>query len=273
MLTGLKRTVSDQFFTKKNVVDTCLGIVNDNVCIDYHRDLIIEPSAGNGSFIDGIKEMCKNHIFYDLYKNHPDVLQTDFLDLDLNNIEQYSKIHVVGNPPFGRQSSLAMKFINKSCEFCNTVSFILPKSFKKNSFKKRIHRNFHLLVEIDLCPNSFTIDGKNHDTPCIFQIWQRRLYERELENTETSSEYFVFVKKHEDHDISIRRVGYTTGKIDTNTTYKNENTHYFLKFKNVDINEILDKLNLIDFDEKLYTTGPRSISKGEIIHKFNDIFV
>ena len=30
----------------------------------------------------------------------------------------------------------AIKFIKKSCEFCDSVSFILPKSFKKDSLKK-----------------------------------------------------------------------------------------------------------------------------------------
>ena len=39
----------------------------------------------------------------------------------------FNKIHIIGNPPFGRQSSLAIKFIKKSVEYCDSISFILPK--------------------------------------------------------------------------------------------------------------------------------------------------
>ena len=53
-----------------------------------------------------------------------------------HQLKNYKNIHIIGNPPFGRQSSLAIKFIKKSCEFCDTLSFILPKSFKKESLKK-----------------------------------------------------------------------------------------------------------------------------------------
>jgi hypothetical protein len=49
-------------------------------------------------------------------------------------------IHIIGNPPFGRQSSTAIKFIKKSCLFCNSLSFILPKSFKKDSLKNKVRK-------------------------------------------------------------------------------------------------------------------------------------
>ena len=68
-------------------------------------------------------------------------------DLNLNkeikdlNQNCFKKIHIIGNPPFGRQSSLAIKFIKKSAEFCDSISFILPKSFKKDSLKKHFPLN------------------------------------------------------------------------------------------------------------------------------------
>jgi hypothetical protein len=51
---GLKRNTIDKYYTKKCVVDNCLGYVKEHVNID-EDDLIIEPSAGNGSFIDGLR--------------------------------------------------------------------------------------------------------------------------------------------------------------------------------------------------------------------------
>jgi len=77
--------------------------------------LIIEPSAGNGSFITGIKSITSNFKFYDLEPNNDEIIKQDYLLYDYE--EPFSKIHIIGNPPFGRQSSLAIKFIKKSCEF------------------------------------------------------------------------------------------------------------------------------------------------------------
>ena len=59
-------------------------------------------------------------------------------------------IHIIGNPPFGRQSSMAIKFIKKCCSFANSISFILPKSFKKDSMKKYFEKHYHLIYEMDL---------------------------------------------------------------------------------------------------------------------------
>ena len=53
--TGLKRNAIDKFYTKESVVDFCLEVVKK--CIDINKsDLILEPSAGNGAFISGIKK-------------------------------------------------------------------------------------------------------------------------------------------------------------------------------------------------------------------------
>ena len=60
-----------------------------------------------------------------------EIIKQDYLEFDFNLQNSYKRIHIVGNPPFGRQSSLAIKFIKKSCEYCDSISFILPKSFKK----------------------------------------------------------------------------------------------------------------------------------------------
>ena len=46
--------------------------------------------------------------------------------------------------------------------FCDTISFILPKSFRKSSNQRCFPLNFHCVAEIDIDKNSFTIDGKTH---------------------------------------------------------------------------------------------------------------
>ena len=143
--TGLKRSTSDKYYTKSDVVNHCIELLKKNIKISK-SDLIIEPSAGNGSFIEKIKLMSSNYKFYDLKPESSEITEQDYLDLNYQSIqEEFKKIHVIGNPPFGRQSSLAIKFIKKSCEFCNTISFILPKSFKKDTLKRAFPPSFHLV--------------------------------------------------------------------------------------------------------------------------------
>jgi len=167
---GLKRNTIDKYYTKEPVVQLCLESVKKYIVIDKD-DLIIEPSAGNGSFIKGIKLLSSKALFYDIEPEHNEIVKQDFLKC--NN--PYGNVHVIGNPPFGRQSSMAIKFIKKSCEFCNTLSFILPKSFKKDSLQKKIPLNFHLVKSVDLPEKSFTLKNKDYDVPCIFQILNENL--------------------------------------------------------------------------------------------------
>ena len=268
---GLKRDNKnnfDKFYTKSTIVDICIDNIKRYIEID-NDDIIIEPSAGNGSFINSIKELCKNYIFIDIAPEHNDILKEDFLEYDFDRInKKYNNIHIIGNPPFGRQSSTTIKFLKK-CKNCNSISFILPKSFKKNSMKKYFPIYFHLILSIDLPNNSFIVNNEEHDVPCVFQIWERKDVIREMPKKKNPINY-KFVKKEEDPDISFRRVGVYAGKIDKETE-KSEQSHYFIKFnkKLGGLDDIIDKLNNICFETD-NTVGPKSISKQEIIKEFND---
>lgn len=266
---GLKRNTIDKYYTKGVVVDSCLNLLKKYIVIN--DDLIVEPSAGNGSFITGIKELTSNFRFYDLEPNNDEIIKQDYLLYDYASIkEAFTKIHVIGNPPFGRQSSLAIKFIKKSCEFCDSVSFILPKSFKKDSLKKTFPLNFHLIFEIDLPDNSFLVDGVEHDVPCIFQIWEKKNVNRVV-NEKLEPHNFMFVEKTEDPDISFRRVGVNAGTIDKNINDKSIQSHYFIKFTNKkSIANNIQNLSIITYDFN-NTVGPRSISKQELIKEFNKV--
>jgi hypothetical protein len=190
MSTGLKRIGNEIFYTKKEITKICCDIIDSKKIINK-SDIIIEPSAGIGSFIEFIKKLTDNYIFYDIEPKHDEILEQDFLKINLKTFE--SKIHIIGNPPFGRQSSLAKKFI-KNCYSAETISFILPKSFKKESLQKTFPLKFHLIHEHDLPKNSFMVDEKEYDVPCVFQIWKKENYEREILKIETAKN-FKFVKK------------------------------------------------------------------------------
>jgi len=267
---GLNRNTIDKYYTKDDVVKLCLTLVKKYIKIGK-RDLIVEPSAGNGAFIDGIKSLTNNYEFYDLEPDNDEIIEMDYLEYDyLGTNKKYKNIHVIGNPPFGRQSSMAIKFIKKSCEFCESVSFILPKSFKKDSLKKSFPLKYHLIFETDLPDNSFLVDDVDHDVPCVFQIWQKQKTDRTVKE-KLKPVNFIFVNKNENPDISFRRVGVNAGKIDTLTDEKSVQSHYFIKFTNKkSINYNVGKLSTITYDFN-NTVGPKSISKQELIFKFNPL--
>jgi predicted RNA methylase len=239
----------------------------------HEGDCLIEPSAGNGVFISGMKQLCAHGLFYDVEPEHPEIIPQDYLTWDAGPLREWvsnrnGKIHVIGNPPFGRQSSLAIKFIKKSCEFCHSLSFILPKSFKKESLKKTFPLQFHLEFEMDLPEKSFFVDGIEHDVPCVFQIWENRQTPRMVKE-KVEPLHFRFVEKTENPDISFRRVGVNAGKIDTDTNEKSIQSHYFIQFtNNKSVRENVTKLSSITYDFN-NTVGPKSISKQELIAKFN----
>jgi predicted RNA methylase len=267
---GLNRKTIDKYYTKDIIVELCLNLVKKYIHIDTN-DLIIEPSAGNGSFISGIKTLSSHFIFYDLEPENPEIIKQDYLLCNYNEFkDKFANIHIIGNPPFGRQSSLAIKFIKKSCQFCYSVSFILPKSFKKDSLKKAFPLKFHLIFEIDLPDNSFLVDDIEHNVPCVFQIWGKKLFNRVVvEKLEPLN--FIFVEKTAHPDISFRRVGVNAGTIDINVSEKNIQSHYFIRFTNKkSINDNIQQLSKIRFDFN-NTVGPRSISKQELIFKFNPL--
>lgn len=262
---GLKRNLIDKYYTKENIVNDCISIIKTKIEINKD-DLIIEPSCGNGAFISGIKLLTDNYKFYDLEPENEEIEKQDYLALQ--NPSCNKKIHIIGNPPFGRQSSLAVKFMKKSCEYCDSISFILPKSFKKDSIKNKIPLNFSCIFEYDLPDNSFVVNKKEYDVPCVLQIWKKTEILRPVIE-KVLPVNFIFVKKENEPHISVRRVGYYSGKIDKNIIDKNIETHYFIKFTNdLSIDKNIELLKNISFSHN-NTAGPKSISKPELINKYN----
>ena len=280
---GLKRPKNtlDKFYTSPSIVKLCLQQITQHLSINPILDLVIEPSAGNGAFIDGIKSICHNYLFYDISPAHDEIAQQDYLTLKLGHdilgidsdidSKKEKKIHVIGNPPFGKQSSLAIKFIKKSTLYCDSMSFILPKSFKKDSMLCHFPLNFHLIKQVDLPNNSFLVNGIAHNVPCVFQIWEKRADVREVKEKLVPNQNYSFVKKNENPDISFRRVGVYAGNISRDIENKSAQSHYFIKSKNIISDQLLEKLNEIKYSHDEDTVGAKSISKQELIKELNMI--
>lgn len=267
--TGKNRIITDKFYTNSNVVELCFTALNkyQSLLNDYK---IIEPSAGSGAFLDKLSKYDFDAFDIEPPETKYNIVKEDFLELDLN---KYNKsLAFIGNPPFGRQSSIAKKFIKKisNCNKTNLIAFILPKSFKKESMQKCFNLYFWLEFEIDLPDNSFTINEKIHDVPCIFQIW-RRLDKKRIIKPMENPQSFIYVKKNEYPDFSLRRVGVYAGNISEEFENKSEQSHYFIKLnETISKSMFLEKYNTINFEHN-NTVGPKSISKKEFTSKINMI--
>lgn len=162
-----KVNILDQYYTNPDIAKLCF----DKVINLYQSkfDIYIEPSAGDGSFFNLLPS---NRVGYDLDPKHHEVIMQDYLKINCD-IFSNKKVITIGNPTFGKNSSLAVKFFNKSAEHSSVIAFILPKTFKKVSIQNKLNVNFRLIKTFDLPKNSFILNNQTYDVPCCFQIWQK----------------------------------------------------------------------------------------------------
>lgn len=265
-ITGLKRDTIDKYYTNDDVAERCIEKIIKTVKLTK-KSKIIEPSAGGGAFMKPFENKKYNIKGYDIKPGYKNVIKQDFLKLEIEDTE----IDYVGNPPFGRQASLAKKFIKKCCKNAKSISFVLPKSFKKESMIRSFNDYFHLEYQEDLGENSFTInEDELIDVPCVFQIWIKKDIKREKVKKYKPVK-FKYVKKEETPDFSIRRVGVYAGKIFTEINNKSFQSHNFIKLdEDINLEEFLQEFKKIKFTDN-NTVGPKSISKNEFNKEINNI--
>ena len=249
----------DQFYTNSDVVDSCISTIDFD---DY--DIIIEPSAGDGAFYNKI---TGEKIGIDLEPRMDGLIQQNYLEFD-RFIFTDKKILVIGNPPFGKNSSLAVKFFKQSALFADTIAFILPRTFSKISIINRLPERFNLKLEKILPSNSFHLpDGTIYDVPCVWQIWKDGPLRQTIE-VETTHPDFEFLKSKEGADFVVQRVGMKAGRTHKNLE-KAFPSHYWIKGDD----RAYQIMQLINWDyedsPKFDTAGNPSISKNELIKDYN----
>ena len=154
----------DAFFTKPEIAKKFVDKVNSLYPL-LNYDNVIEPSAGAGDILMYLPK--ETRIGLDIYPEHLEVLPSDFFDYEFPK----GKTIIVGNPPFGRQSKLAIQFFNKCAEYADVIAFIIPRSWMKYRAQKQLDKNFELYSSIILPDKAFTLDGVDHTVRCCAQIW------------------------------------------------------------------------------------------------------
>jgi len=266
--TGKFRNTKDQYYTKPAVAKKCINTIL-SVCWQAVKYQWIEPSAGQGAFLNILPDDY-DKIGIDLEPKSPGILKADFLTwipTDEKTEENPKKRIFFGNPPFGRQGSLAKSFIKHAAEYADIIAFILPRSFVKPSMSRAFPLQFHCLFSEELEKNSFQVNDIEYDVPCVFQIWEKRAACRILEEPIVENG-FQYVKHGQPFHIAFKRVGGLAGKcypytLNAITDY-NPQFHYFLKLDDAHVprvQTIIDRVNAHVFPSN--TVGPRSLSKSE----------
>lgn len=251
----------DQFYTNKKIAIHCFDQLSKIIDINKF-DLILEPSAGEGSFYDLLP--VTKRVGIDIDPKHPEIKKQDFLTYYPN----FCSYLTIGNPPFGKNSKLAIDFFNKAAQFSKTIAFIVPRTFRKLSVHKRLNLNFHLIHDEVLPTNSFIYEGKEYDVPCLFQIWTKKMTERVIDDSPTTHSDFVFTS-HVNCDYAIQRVGENAGTIKDKCNKVSPQSHYFIKENVTGTRTILEQIDWEDV--KRNTAGNPSISKRELIKLYTHI--
>lgn len=243
----------DRFYTKPEIAAQLIEKVGNL----SNYDFILEPAAGNGAF----SKQINGCFAIDIAPADETIKQMNFFEF--YPPDKYN-ILVIGSPPFGQQNKMALEFFNYAARWAATIAFVLPMSFRKKSVQDKMDLNFHLIDELVLPSKSFTLNGYEKDMPCVFQIWQRISIPRKIVELPITSSLFAFVKK-EEADFRIQRVGGNAGKA-TKDLEKATSSNYFIKnLSEKTDEEFINYVNTLTFPEMEYTTGPKSLSKGELV--------
>jgi hypothetical protein len=249
----------DQFFTRRDVAEKCAALVREQARKQGGNWLWIEPSAGEGAFLD---TLAYPRIGLDISPRRGDISRIDFLSWAPGNTPY--RLAVVGNPPFGKNASLARKFFNHAAGFADLIAFILPRTFQKEAFVDGLHPSMHLLEETVLDLDSFEFEGQPYCVPTVFQVWERRPWDRPRGRVERKHEHFSFVASSH-ADFAFQRVGARAGLVSYRGLGMSPQSHYFLK-SHIDAGQLYDRLATIDWEPiKRRTAGNPSIGKGELV--------
>lgn len=265
----------DKFYTLPECSKKCI----DKVCELYDIagwDLIIEPSAGNGSFLSQIPS--NNKIGIDIFPEHQDIIKQDFFDYHPSPVNK--NILVIGNPPFGRVSSLAIKFFNNSAKWANVIAFIIPRTFRKTSVQNRLNNMFHLVYDEEI-PNKPCCFYPVMSVKCCFQIWEKKNIERafvDLPKTHIDWEFLQLGKKDENGqptpplnaDFALRAYGGKIGELKTEglRELRPKSWHWFKT--NIDKNTLLHRFAQLDYSNSVNTARQNSMGRAELVNIYSE---
>lgn len=265
----------DKFYTIPNYAKRCIDTVF-TIRAKEEFDLIIEPSAGNGSFFNQLD--FEDKVGIDISPENENIIKMDFFDYKPPTNKK--NILVIGNPPFGKISSMAIKFFNQSAKWANIIAFIIPKTFRRTSIQNKLNRDFHLIYDQDV-PDKPCCFTPKMMVKCCFQIWEKREEQRvfvDLPTIHNDWEFLSFGPKDsngqptppDNADFAIRAYGGKIGEIKkTGLNILRPKSWHWIK-SNIDQKQLISIFNQLDYSISLNTARQNSLGKGDLVKLYND---
>ena len=256
----------DQFYTRPQVAARCVALAQAAIGSDVA--LWLEPSAGSGAFLNLLPTP---RIGLDIEPADPEVLRQDFFTW--SPPPAVGAIAVIGNPPFGRNASLAVRFFNHAAGFADHIAFILPRSFEKASVQHRLSENMSLAVEHAMEEDCFLFRGQSRHVPTVFQVWQRAAEPAVRLLPARQHADFRFLRRAESTalaDFAFQRVGRRAGRV-TPVGLQPRTSHYFMAAADKgQVASIMQRLSGIDWRGlRDRTAGVASIGKAELVETYS----
>lgn len=257
--------------------------------------IFVEPSAGDGAFLAALEYFgvpTSSIVAGDIAPAdnplcHTKIEQCDYLAIDTKSgrgkfdeileaktpTVMKDKTIVVGNPPFGEQGTLCYAFLKRSFMIADTVAFILPPSFSKESVLRKVGRK--LVDTIPVENDGYRISGGTKQIPSMFVIYDgREEYTPRTSRLDDLPFIFLAKSKSDLADFTIRRVGGNAGTASEDVDVSVE-SNYFCRMRDdasVTLDEVINVINSASFDVRDRTVGPRSLSRDEIAWEIADNF-
>jgi predicted RNA methylase len=264
----------DKFYTIPSYAKKCIEQVFD-LYDKYSFDLIIEPSAGNGSFFNQLD--YENKLGIDIAPETENIVKMDFFDYTPHTTE---KILVIGNPPFGRVSSNAIKFFNHAAKCATVIAFIVPRTFRRPSVQNKLDSHFHLVYDVDV-PTKPCCFTPPMVAKCCFQIWEKKEVQRltvELPTKHDDWEFLAFGPLDDNGqptppvgaDFAMRAYGGKIGVIEKNNleTLRPKSWHWIKC--NIDKNILIERFSQLDYSDSLNTARQNSMGRGELVRLYTN---
>ena len=167
---------------------------------------------------------------------------------------------LIGNPPYGKNSNLAIKFLNLGARLSTKVRYVLPRTFRKVSVHNKLDSRLHLIHDQTVPDHMFP-----QSIVTCFQIWESKSTPRHTIQKNTHHPDLEFVTP-EQANVCVGRVGEgPCGKVFVREfDHRSINTHYFIR-TTPDVIERLQKLSDQFRQAGAQTVGMPSLSKHELI--------
>lgn len=261
----------DRFYTHDDVAADCVATLDSMSPLSGY-DVIVEPSAGSGSFSSLLPP---GSLAFDMAPAAPGIERADWFDVTRSALGRGNRTLVIGNPPFGTRSSLARHFIRHSIELAaDTIAFILPDTFAKESNQRDMPSGWRLVSVTRLRRNAFTLDGNDYNVPCSFFVWTRDdgiLPGIDLRETRPTQppEYRYLSRGDASADFCVNG---NSGKVRDVSDVTNPKAEHYVKVNDgFDVSDVRADMAALDLDFRSTTNGGVAwVNRDDINRAFAD---